>query len=89
MRPTSSAAFLLTTMQAPETQSTGTGVIPSVLVVSTLRDVNRLLGNHLVRIVLRPKNAVRGVGKDLAEPWTEPSEFRAIVSGTAGRLNRY
>jgi hypothetical protein len=60
-------------MQAPETQSTSMGVLPSLLVVKMFARVNGLFGKNLVSGEDRPNKPVSGVGKVRADPWTDPS----------------
>ena len=70
MGPTCATVSLLTSIQAPETQSTVIGVKPSELLVRIFSLVMGLSGKNLVRIDLLPKSAVSTVGNDLADPWT-------------------
>ncbi|VTR65001.1 hypothetical protein DESC_290071 [Desulfosarcina cetonica] len=66
--PTVSKAALLTTMHAPDTQSTSTGWLLKLRQVRIFERVMELLGYNLVIGEFRPNKDVSGVGKLLADP---------------------
>jgi hypothetical protein len=65
-------------MQAPETQSTSIGVLPSDSRLGRFRRVIGFFGKNLVRKDVRPKKAVRKEGNDLAEFCSLPSFSRTL-----------
>ena len=84
--PASSMAVRRTTMQAPETQSTNMGDLPSDLRLSRFRVVTGFRGNHLDSKDERPNRAVSGVGNARAEFCSRPfsSRIRGPMIATRG-----